>query len=313
MVKPIRRVVSLLPSATEIVCALGEGARLVGRSHECDFPPEIQSLPPCTRSKIDPSRSSAALNTEVELQLKKGTSLYDIDREVLRQLKPDLILTQAQCEVCAVSEADVRAALEHLPAGEVRMLSLSPRRLTDLWQNILDVAEALGLPAKGREVVKQLKNRLADLIFKTAPLRKRPSVACLEWLDPIMAAGNWVPEMVDLAGGKSVLGTAGEHSNWLTWDALAASDPDFVLLMPCGFDLGRTAAEAAALTKRREWNGLRAVRHKAVYAVDGSQYFNRPGPRLVDSVEILAEIIHPNLFESRHAAAWRHCVFETSD
>ena len=309
MLKPIRRVVSLLPSATEIVCALGEGARLVGRSHECDYPPEIQGLPPCTRSKIDPNRPSAALNTEVELQLKKGTSLYDIDRDVLRQLKPDLLLTQAQCEVCAVSEADVRAALEHLPAGEVRMLSLSPRRLTDLWQNILDVAEALGLPAKGREVVKQLKNRLADLIFKTAPLRKRPSVACIEWLDPIMAAGNWVPEMVDLAGGKSVLGTGGEHSSWLTWDALAASDPDVVILMPCGFDLSRTAIEATALTKRREWNGLRAVRQKSVYAVDGSQYFNRPGPRLVDSVEILTEILHPNLFEARHGAAWRHLVF----
>jgi iron complex transport system substrate-binding protein len=252
------------------------------------------------------------LNAEVELQLEKGASLYDLDRENLRKLNPDLILTQAQCEVCAVSEKDVRAALGHLPPGEVRMLSLSPRRLTDLWQNILDVAEALGISAKGREVVKQLKNRLADVIFKTASLRKRPSVACIEWLDPIMAAGNWVPELVDLAGGRDVLGTAGEHSAWLTWDALAASDPDVVILMPCGFDLSRTATEATALTKRREWNGLRAVRQKAVYAVDGSQYFNRPGPRLVDSVEILAEILHPNLFDSRHEKAWRHVVFAPS-
>jgi iron complex transport system substrate-binding protein len=310
MLPQMRRVVSLLPSATEIVCALGQTERLVGRSHECDFPLEIRGLPACTRSRIDSSRQSAALNADVERQLESGLSLYEVERETIRSLKPDLILTQAQCEVCAVSEADVVTALEPLGPGKARILSLSPRRLTDVWQNILDVAEALDVLPTGRQVVKELKNRLTDVIFKTAALKKRPSVACLEWLDPIMAAGNWVPELVDLAGGKNLLGKAGEHSDWLTWEALVAADPDIVILMPCGFDLARTATEAPVLTRRREWNRLRAVRRSMVYAVDGSQYFNRPGPRLVESIEILAEILQPKLFVSRHGSAWRRVVFE---
>jgi iron complex transport system substrate-binding protein len=143
------------------------------------------------------------------------------------------------------------------------------------------------------------------VVFKTATLRKRPSVVCLEWLDPIMAAGNWVPEVVDLAGGWNLQGVAGQHSDWLSWDALVKSDPDIVVLMPCGFSLARTQSEAGVLTKRSEWRQLRAVRQGAVYAVDGSQYFNRPGPRLVDSIELLAEILQPGLFPKRHEAAWR--------
>ena len=306
MLKRVRNVVSLLPSATEIVCALDQAERLTGRSHECDFPPEIQTLPSCTRSTIDPTRASAALNAEVERQLQNGLSLYEVDLEQLQKLKPDLVLTQAQCDVCAVTESDVEKALATIVSHRSRVLSLSPRRLTDVWQNILDVAQALGVAAKGREVVRLLKNRLTDVIFKTAPLRKRPSVACIEWLDPLMAAGNWVPELVELAGGENLLGTAAKHSGWLGWDKLIACDPDIVILMPCGFDLARTEAEAAALIKRREWKDLRVVGKNAVYAVDGSQYFNRPGPRLVDSVEILAEIFHPGLFGSKfQGSAWR--------
>jgi iron complex transport system substrate-binding protein len=310
MLATVRRVISLLPGATEIVCALGQMDRLVGRSHECDFPPEIRKLPACTRSRIDSGQPSAALNADVERQLKDKLPLYEVDREKIRVLKPDLILTQAQCAVCAVSEADVIAALEPLGPAKARLLSLSPRRLTDLWQNILEVAEALEVLPTGRKVVKELKNRLTDVIFKTAALKKRPSVACIEWLDPLMAAGNWVPEMVDLAGGRNLIGTAGEHSSWVTWESLVAADPDLIILMPCGFDLARTAAEAPVLTRRREWNHLRAVRRGMVYAVDGSQYFNRPGPRLVESLEILAEIVHPKLFVSRHGSAWRQVVFE---
>lgn len=311
MLPRIQRVVSLLPSATEIVCALGQGERLAGRSHECDFPPEIQKLPVCSRSRIDTNAQSAALNADVERQRQNKLPLYEVDRESIRSLKPDLILTQAQCEVCAVSETEVRESLDEAGLIRTRVVSLSPRRLADLWQNILDVADALDVSSTGREFVKQLKNRLTDGLFKTAALKKRPSVACLEWLDPIMAAGNWVPELVELAGGKNLLGTAGQHSAWLTWEALTACDPDVVILMPCGFDLARTAREAPVLTRSREWNRLRAVRRGMVYAVDGSQYFNRPGPRLVDSMEILAEILHPKLFVSRHGAAWRRVVFDT--
>ncbi|HEV7925208.1 MAG TPA: cobalamin-binding protein [Verrucomicrobiae bacterium] len=294
------RIVSLLPSCTEIVCALGCAERLVGRSHECDFPPEIQSLPVCTSPRLDPAASSAAIDAQIKSLLQGALSVYELDVARLRELRPDIILTQDQCAVCAVSLADLEKALPQVLAREAKIISVAPKRLADVWKDIQTIADALGQHEPGRAVLLQLKNRVVDVILKTCLIKKRPSVACLEWLDPLMAAGNWVPEMVELAGGRDVLGQPGLPSGWLEWNKLVELDPDMVVMMPCGFDLERTRLEAKVLEERPEWRKLRAVKSKNVFVADGNHYFNRPGPRVVESIEILAEILQPKLFSFGH-------------
>jgi len=254
------RIVSLLPSCTEIVCALGCAEWLVGRSHECDFPPEIQSLPVCTSARLNASASSAEINGQIKSLLERALSIYEIDTARLRELRPDVILTQAQCEVCAVSLADLEKALPQTLAGRAKIVSVTPLRLADVWTDIQTIAEALQVPDEGRAVLLRLKNRVVDVILKTCMIKKRPSVACVEWFDPLMAAGNWVPEMVELAGGRDLLGQPGRHSDWLEWKNLEQADPDTIILMPCGFGLERTRREAAVLESRPEWRNLRAVK-----------------------------------------------------
>jgi iron complex transport system substrate-binding protein len=294
------RIVSLLPSCTEIVCALGCAERLVGRSHECDFPPEIQSLPVCTSPRLDPAASSAAIDSRIKSLLQGALSVYELDVARLRELRPDIILTQDQCAVCAISLADLEKVLPQVLARQIKIISVAPKRLADVWKDIQTIADALGLHEPGRAVLLQLKNRVVDVITKTCLIKKRPSLACLEWLDPLMAAGNWVPEMVELAGGHDVLDQAGHPSGWLEWNKLAQLDPDMIVLMPCGFGLERTRLEAKALEERPEWRKLRAVKSKNVFVVDGNHYFNRPGPRVVESIEILAEILQPKFFSFGH-------------
>ena len=299
------RIVSLLPACTEIVCALGEAGRLVGRSHECNFPPEIQGLPICTAPKIDANASSREIDRRVKATLQDAVSIYQIDIEKLKQLQPDLILTQAQCEVCAVSLADVEQAVAGWVGHRPQILSLSPQRMADIWSDMRRVAEAMDVEEHGREVVRGLKTRVVDLIEKTCQLKQRPAVACIEWLDPLMAAGNWIPELVELAGGANVAGEAGKHSPWLEWETLKQLDPEIIIAMPCGFALKRTRAELPALTGRPEWTSLRAVKNHRVYLADGDQYFNRPGPRIVEASQVLAEIIHPDRFNFGHKGrAW---------
>ncbi|MEW6305442.1 MAG: cobalamin-binding protein [Verrucomicrobiota bacterium] len=299
------RVISLLPSCTEIVCALGEGDKLVGRSHECDYPPSVRRLPVCTEAKVNSAASSGEIDQQVKSLLENALSLYRVDVEKLKALKPDLILTQAQCEVCAVSLSDVERALGEWVGSKPQVISLSPQRLAQVWDDIRRVAEALGLEDNGKSVLKELKNRCVDVIEKACPAGHRPSVACIEWLDPLMAAGNWVPEMVELAGGLNLFGEPGKHSPWLNWEAVQEHDPEIIIVMPCGFDIARTLRELPAVVQRPDWAKLRAVRNGHVHIVDGNQYFNRPGPRLVDSLEILAEIIHPNLFPAKYEGkAW---------
>jgi len=296
-----KRIVSLLPSCTEIVCGLGCAGQLVGRSHECDFPPEIQSIPVCTSARIDSNASSAEIDHNIKSLLQRALSIYEVNAPLIEKLRPDLILTQDQCEVCAVSTADLRKALPNAP----EILSLSPRRMIDVWKSIQDIADAAGVGDKGREWISQLKNRVVDVILKTCMIKKRPTVACIEWIDPLMSAGNWVPEMVDLAGGRDVLGVSGEHSAWLDWEKFVRADADVIVLMPCGFDLDRTRRESKFLTDRPGWRGIRAVKTSHVYITDGNHYFNRPGPRVVESIEILAEILHPKLFSFSHdSRAW---------
>lgn len=293
------RIVSLLPSATEIVCAVGLGDALVGRSHECDFPPGVERLPALCEPKVPIHGESAEIDRAVRRLVADGLSVYRVDAEALRALAPDVIVTQTQCEVCAVSEADVVAATCDWAGSGVRIVSLAPARLDDVFADIERVGAALGVAARGTAVVASLRARLTELAARTRELT-RPSVACIEWLDPLMAAGNWVPELVELGGGRNLFGSVGEHSPWLQWDAVRTADPEVIVAMPCGFDLARTRGGMAALERLPGWEALRAVRTGRVAIVDGHQYFNRPGPRLVESAEILAEILHPGVFDFGH-------------
>ncbi|MDB6110309.1 MAG: periplasmic binding protein [Pedosphaera sp.] len=295
-----KRVVSLLPSATEIVCALGAVDQLVGRSHECDHPADIQAVPVCTAAKLEPGAASGEIDRQAKALLQDGVSLYRIDAEKLRELQPDLILTQAQCEVCAVSLPEVEEAVSRWLGNRPQIVSLSPARLADVWEDFQRVAEALGLKDHGKEVVRALKGRVVAIIEKTCVMKQLPSVACIEWIEPLMAAGNWIPELVELAGGRNLVGEAGKHSPWLNWEVLRQHDPEIIVCMPCGFDLQRTRSEVVTLTQKPDWAKLRAVKNRRVYLTDGNQYFNRPGPRLVESLEILAEIYHPDRFNFGH-------------
>jgi iron complex transport system substrate-binding protein len=295
-----QRIVSLLPAATEIVCALGAADRLVGRSHECDFPPEIRSLPACTSAKLESGASSAEIDRQVKNLLWEALSVYSVDNARLKELQPDIIITQAQCEACAVSLAEVEAAVAGWLGRRPQIISLSPNRLADVWEDIRRVGTALGLADGGREALASLKNRAVNIIEKTCVLTQRPTVACVEWIEPLMAAGNWVPELVELAGGANVAGEPGKHSPWMDWETLLGTDPEIIVVMPCGFDVARTRREMTALVQQPGWSKLRAVKKRRVLLTDGNQYFNRPGPRLVESLEILAEILHPGRFDFGH-------------
>ncbi len=287
-----------------MVCALGCGGQLVGRSHECDFPAEVTSLPVCTESKLLPNATSREIDEQIHNLLGASLSIYRLNTRLLQELKPTLILTQSQCDVCAASEAEVAKALGNWHGATPQILSLTPHRLADVWEDLRRVAAVLGVAERGKEVLRALKVRCVDVIEKSC-LLQRPSVACLEWLDPLMGAGNWVPELVELAGGKNLFGEAGKHTGRLRWEELRAVDPEVIIALPCGFGLARTRVEMRSLLDRPGWAELKAVRKQRVFIADGSAFFNRPGPRLVESLEILAEILHPEKFRFGHEGpAW---------
>lgn len=300
------RIVTLLPSATEIVCALGFEAQLVGRSHECDFPASVVRLPALTEPKFNPEGTSAEIDQRVKKIVGDALSVYRVDAAKLRELRPDLIVTQSQCEVCAVSEREVEAAVAEWLGVRPKIVSLAPYALDDIFTDMQRVADALDAQARGTELVGVLRARLSKIADKARVASERPRVATIEWLDPLMAGGNWMPSLVEMAGGVNLFGTAGEHSPWMKLDDLAAKDPDLILISPCGFDMDRAAQDLPALTNRAEWARLKAVRERRVFMADGNQYFNRPGPRIAESLEILAEITHPELFHFGHeGAGWR--------
>jgi iron complex transport system substrate-binding protein len=249
---------------------------------------------------LNVNATSREIDREVKALITNALSLYCIDTERLKELQPDVILTQSQCDVCAVSLKEVEQAVCEWLGAKPRIISLAPMKLADVWHDIVTVAQALGVEDQGKALVKRLKNRVADIIEKACHVKRRPTIACIEWLDPPMAAGNWVPEMVDLVAGRNLFGEAGKHSPWLDWESLLKRNPEIITVLPCGFDLRRTRQEIAVLTDRSGWTGLRAVRTQRVFLIDGNQYFNRPGPRLVESLEILAEIIHPEIFQFGH-------------
>jgi iron complex transport system substrate-binding protein len=282
------RIVSLIASATEIVFELGLGASLVGRSHECDFPPGVERLPCCTRPRIDCDGDSRRIDESVRQSLAGALSIYEVFDDVLEALQPTHILTQTQCAVCAVSLDDVERSVARQLASRPRIVSLSPNSLADIWGDMRRVAASVDLDAE--PAIARLEGRMRDLGAAARAGGERPRVACIEWLEPLMAAGNWVPELVEMAGGVNLFGSAGLHSPWMSWDDLVAADPDVVIAMPCGFAIARTLGEMHWITGRVEYANLRAVREGRVYVADGNQYFNRPGPRVVESLQVLTEI-----------------------
>jgi iron complex transport system substrate-binding protein len=287
----------MIASATEIVHALGLGEFQVGRSHECDFPASVATLPVVTRPRFDVHGTSQEIDARVRETLATAGSVYEVLTELLDPLEPTHIVTQTQCQVCAVSLDDVERALSESMRSRPQVVALEPNSLADIWDDIQRVADRCGVAEGGRELIASLQDRMNQIAERARASDRHPKVACIEWQEPLMAAGNWVPELVEMLGAVNLFGAAGKHSPWMTFDELAASDPDVILVMPCGYGLAQARAEMHWLEDKPEWAGLRAVAGRDVYLLDGNQYLNRPGPRVVESLQILAEILYPERFE----------------
>jgi iron complex transport system substrate-binding protein len=289
------RICSLLPSATEILYALGIGGSVAGVTHECDFPPEAAKKPALIRPRVDPRALPADLDRQVSDLVSRGESLYAVDAELLASLTPDLIITQDLCHVCAASPDDLATALARLPK-QPRVLSLTPHSLKDVWDDIRRVGEATGRCHEAETLAAALEQRLVEIAAKAERATSRPRVLCLEWLDPFYVGGHWVPEMVAKAGGEDVCGRPEEPSFRVTREKIAEVRPDTIVVMPCGYDLARTIAEFGAARLGDDWKDLPAANEGRLFAVDANSYFSRPAPRLADGVALLAHILHPDLF-----------------
>jgi iron complex transport system substrate-binding protein len=294
-----RRVVTLIASATEIVSALGCGARLIGRSHECDYPPEVVKLPALTAPKLKAGGTSGEIDREIRELVERGLSVYQVDADLLRALAPDLIITQDHCEVCAVSLSDVEAATCAWIGVRPQIVSLRPNSLDDVYEDVRRVASALGVAETGEQLILAMRQRLEALRETTRALT-RPRVAFIEWGEPLMSGGNWMPTLIEIAGGANLFGTAGGKSEVMAWGELIAADPDVIIIAPCGYDLDASRREHAALARHPGWAELLAVREARVFCADGNAFFNRPGPRLVETAEIIAEILHPEMVDFEH-------------
>jgi iron complex transport system substrate-binding protein len=289
------RIISTISSATEIISSIGLSPWQVGRSHECDYPPHILHLPICTRPAIAVDGSSRDIDALVKARVSSALSVYEVNSALIAGLRPTHIITQTQCKVCAVSLEDVESALACEIGFRVRVVSCEPYDLDGILADILRVASACGVTRAGENMAGSLRGRIEAFRTRTGTANCRPRVACVEWLEPLMHCGNWIPELVELAGGENLFGEKGQHPPCLTFEELAAADPDIIICFPCGFNLARTKAEMHWLTAKPGWGTLRAVREGQVWVADGNQYFNRPGPRIVESLEILAAILHPEL------------------
>ncbi|MFM8541156.1 MAG: cobalamin-binding protein [Nitrospira sp.] len=291
------RICSLLPGATEVVAALTPTKHLVGISHECDYPPEITVKPVVIRPAINITTDSRKIDQQVRHKLNAGHALYMLDDALLARIRPHLVITQDMCGVCAVTPAQLHTSLKTLPSMP-RLLALSPSTLDDVLTDVHRIGDAIARSHEAAVLATHLRERLQHVRLQIAQAGAQPRVACLEWLDPLYAAGHWVPEMVAYAGGVDVLGTAGAPAKKVTWKQVRAARPDVLILMPCGFSIARTRTELASLTTRTAWKTLPAVKSNRVFLVDGPAYFNRPGPRLIDGVEILAACLHPSLLSA---------------
>lgn len=288
------RIVSLLPSATEIICHLGLEESLVGVTHECDYPPSVRNLPKVTQTLIPTNASSIEIDQLVRERLKDNRALYTLNLAVLEQLRPDLIVTQALCDVCAVAEAEVTAAACNLP-GHPRVLNLEPMSVREVLSTLLQVGQVVGIPERATEVVTQLQSRIDAIAARSRSIEHRPKVVILEWIDPPFSCGHWSPEIVQLAGGDEQLGRPGIPSQTLSWSQVIHAGPEILVIACCGFDVARTLVDVEILRKLPGWDEIPAVKANRVYVVDGNAYFSRPGPRLIESLELLAHAMHPNI------------------
>ena len=294
-----KRVLSLLSSTTEVVYALGCEDQLVGRSHECDYPPAVMTLPICTKPKFNVDGSSIEVDGQVKSILQNALSVYYINEDLLKELKPDIILTQSQCEVCAVSEKDVKSVVKNITGINPDIISVEPNSVKDIFKDIKIIAEALNVVDKGADLIDFMKNRIRTL-KKSYDVKSELTVAAIEWIDLLMAAGNWVPELIEMAGGINLFGEAGKHSPWMQYKDLIEKDPHTIIIMPCGYNIQKSIIEIDSLIKQKGWKEINAVQNDKVYITDGNQFFNRPGPRIIESLEILIEIFHNDKTDFKH-------------
>jgi iron complex transport system substrate-binding protein len=291
-----QRIVSFLPSATEMACALGLGDQLVGITHECDYPPEVMGKPVVVRNFLPvETMTEAEIDAAVSQRMRDGLSLYQVDEDLLARLAPDLLLTQNLCQVCAPSGNEVTQALRLLPK-EPRVLWLTPQSLAEIFDNLRDLGQATDRVVAAEELIASGEARLENVRQVTSALTNHPRVFCMEWLDPIYASGHWLPEMVEIAGGIDSLGRKGADSVRVSWDDVRQWAPEVLVITPCGFNLDQVIEQSAQLPLLPGWSEIPAVRNERVYAVDANSYYARPGPRVVEGTELLAHLFHPDLF-----------------
>lgn len=296
------RIISLIASSTETLYRLGLLDKIVGRSHECDYPASILDLPVCTSPKFEVDGTSYEIDQKVKALVQEGLSVYRVDAEKIKSLNPTHIITQIQCEVCAVSQKDVIDACSLTLGEEVEIISLKPDCFTDILSDIDTLGIELGVESRGLDLIKEITEKIEtlhkDCMSFQSKIGRPPRIACIEWIEPLMAAGNWVPELIEFACGENLFGEAGEHSPWMKMDDLVKSDPDVVLVTPCGFDIKRTMQEMHLLLDNQQFNSMTCVKNRRVYVADGNQFFNRPGPRIVESMQMLAEMLYPQHYSS---------------
>ncbi|MCH6256833.1 cobalamin-binding protein [Puniceicoccaceae bacterium K14] len=294
------RIISLIASSTETLCALGFQHLLVGRSHECDYPISVSNLPACSSAKFDTNGTSSEIDDRVQNTLKEALSVYNVDIEKLQNLNPSLIITQDQCDICAVSLSDVQKAVDEKLQSNPAIISLAPNSIEDIFSGIKEIANALDEPQKGIDLVNSLSHRIEKIRSLTKTAMNKPKVACIEWIDPLIGAGNWIPEIVSSAGGVNTIGQTGRNALRLALSELERVDPEYIVAMPCGWGIEKARQEIDTLARQKFWPRLKAVKENKVFLADGNHFFNRPSPRIVESIEILAEILHPELFEQKH-------------
>ena len=296
------KIVTLIPSATEIVAFLGQKNSIIGRSHECDYPHGLNHVAKLTSPKINVDGTSLEIDKQINTILENSLSVYKVDVQKLKDLDPDFIITQAHCEVCAVSFSEVENIVSKNLNKSTKIISLQPNTLNDVFNDIKRVAKDLNIENEfNNKLIENLNKRLLKIKKLSQEQESKPTIACIEWMDPLMIAGNWIPEMVKISGGTNILGKSGNDSHWIKFEELINKDPDIIIFLPCGFNIKKTKEELKIILKKNDsWKELKAFKNEKLFVADGNQFFNRPGPRLIESLEIFAEVIHPKIFNFKH-------------